>query len=69
MLDNLVSGAPNGQRNDYLTRLCGQMVHAGAESKTVWTLLNYANQFNDPPLDEKEVGKIVVSIFKEELGK
>jgi hypothetical protein len=69
VLDNIVAGAPEGQRNDFLTRLCGQMVHAGAESGTVWTLLNYANQFNTPPLDEKEVGSIVASVLREELKK
>lgn len=69
VLDNIVKGAPEGQRNDYLTRLCGQMIHAGAESETVWTLLNYANQFNAPPLNDAEVGKIVASVLKEELRK
>lgn len=69
VLDNIVTGAPEGCRNDYLTRLCGQMIHAGAENETVWTLLNYANQFNTPPLDDTEVGRIVVSVLKEELRK
>lgn len=69
VLDNIVIGAPEGCRNDYLTRLCGQMIHAGAENETVWTLLNYANQFNTPPLDDTEVGRIVVSVLKEELRK
>lgn len=69
VLDNIVQGAPEGKRNDYLTRLCGQLIHAGAENNTVWTLLNYANQFNSPPLEEREVGKIVASILKEELRK
>ena len=69
VLDNIVKGAPEGQRNDYLTRLCGQMIYAGAESDTVWTLINYANQFNTPPLEDQEVGKIVASVLKEELRK
>lgn len=69
VLDNIVMGAPEGQRNDYLTRLCGQMIYAGAESDTVWTLINYANQFNMPPLEDREVGKIVASVLKEELRK
>lgn len=67
VLDNIVNGAPEGRRNDYLTHLCGQMIHAGAENNTVWTLLNYANQFNTPPLGEEEVGRIVASVLKEEL--
>lgn len=69
VLDNIIKGAPEGQRNDYLTRLCGQMIYAGAESDTVWTLINYANQFNTPPLEDREVGKIVASVLKEELRK
>lgn len=69
VLDNIVTGAPEGCRNDYLTRLCGQMIYAGAESETVWILINYANQFNQPPLDDEEVGKIVASVLKEELRK
>lgn len=69
VLDNIVTGAPEGYRNDYLTRLCGQMIYAGAESETVWILINYANQFNQPPLDDEEVGKIVASVLKEELRK
>lgn len=69
VLDNIVTGAPEGCRNDYLTRLCGQMIHAGAENETVWTLLNYANQFNTPPLNDTEVGRIVASVLKEELRK
>ncbi|MQB89677.1 DNA primase [Lactobacillus reuteri] len=69
VLDNIVKGAPEGQRNDYLTRLCGQMIYAGADSETVWTLINYANQFNTPPLEDREVGKIVASVLKEELRK
>lgn len=69
VLDNLVQGAPEGQRNDYMTRLCGQLIHAGAENETVWTLINYANQFNTPPLEDREVGKIVASVLKEELSK
>lgn len=43
VLDNIVTGAPEGCRNDYLTRLCGQMIYAGVESETVWILINYAN--------------------------
>lgn len=69
VLDSIVTGAPEGCRNDYLTRLCGQMIYAGAESETVWILINYANQFNQPPLDDEEVGKIIASVLKEELRK
>lgn len=69
VLDNLVQGAPEGQRNDYMTRICGQMIHAGADDNTVWLLLQYANSFNSPPLENKELEKILSSIIREEIGK
>lgn len=69
VLDNLVQGAPEGQRNDYMTRLCGQMIHAGADDNTIWLLLQYANSFNSPPLENKELEKILSSIIREEIGK
>lgn len=64
VLDNLIAGAPQGQRNDYLTRVCGQLVRTGANAETVLHLLLYANQFNNPPLNNNEVKNIVVSILK-----
>lgn len=67
VLDTITSGAPQGQRNDHLTRLCGQMLYAGAESETVWELLNFANNFNEPPLPSNEVSHIMESILKREL--
>lgn len=69
VLDNIVSGAPQGQRNDFMTRICGQMIHAGADDNTVWLLLQYANSFNSPPLENKELEKILSSIIREEIGK
>ena len=69
VLDNIVSGAPQGQRNDFMTRICGQMIHAGADDNTVWLLLQYANSFNSPPLETKELEKILSSIIREEIGK
>lgn len=64
VLDNLVKGAPQGQRNDYLTRLCGQLVHAQASTDAIWQLMNYANQFNTPPLESRELETIITSIIK-----
>lgn len=68
VLDNLVTGAPQGQRNDFMARLSGQLIHAGADNSTVWELLNFANQHNNPPLKQKEVESILTSIVKEELS-
>lgn len=69
VLDNIVTGAPEGQRNDYMTRLCGQMVHAGADDNTVWQLMQFANTYNTPPLGTNELEKILTSIIREELNK
>lgn len=69
VLDNLVQGAPEGRRNDYMARLCGQMVHAGADDNTVWELMQFANSYNSPPLATQELEKIMSSIIKEELSK
>lgn len=69
VLDNLVKGAPEGQRNDFMTRLCGQMIHAGADDNTVWQLMQFANTYNAPPLDDAELEKILASIIREELNK
>lgn len=69
VLDNIVTGAPEGQRNDFMTHLCGQMIHAGADDNTIWLLLQYANSFNSPPLENKELEKILSSIIREEIGK
>lgn len=68
ILDNLVTGAPQGQRNDYLTRLCGQMIRTGAEDEHIYELLNFANQYNTPPLANKEVETIMTSVLREELN-
>lgn len=69
VLDNLVKGAPEGQRNDFMTRLCGQMIYAGANDNTVWQLMQFANTYNAPPLDDAELEKILASIIREELNK
>ena len=69
VLDNIVTGAPEGQRNDFMTRLCGQMVHAGADDNTVWQLMQFANTYNTPPLGTNELEKILTSIIREELNK
>ncbi|MBB1068752.1 bifunctional DNA primase/polymerase [Limosilactobacillus sp. RRLNB_1_1] len=69
LLDRLVEGAPEGQRNDFLTRLCGQLIYTKADDKTVWELLNFANNHNQPPLEQQEVRKIMTSILKRELSK
>ena len=69
LLDKLVEGAPEGQRNDFLTRLCGQLLYTKADDRTVWELLNFANNHNQPPLGQQEVRKIMTSILKRELSK
>src|SRR5699024_5603028 len=43
LLDELVHGTGKGERNNYLTQLTGKMFRVGADSKTVYNLLSFAN--------------------------
>lgn len=69
LLDNLVAGAPEGQRNDYLTRLCGQMLRTGADPQTVLELMIVANDYCSPPLPTNELYTIFNSILEREVSR
>lgn len=64
LLDELVSGIGEGQRNDFLTSVAGKMVSAGADSETIYNLLLFANSNCLPPLPDKEVNTIFKSSLK-----
>ena len=53
-------------RNAYLTNLIGRLLITGAEPETCYRLLYFANSnFNDP-LEDKEVDKIFLSIYRKD---
>lgn len=68
VLDNLVNETQVGQRNDHLTRLCGQMFYAGADPSTIHELLMVANDHCEPPLSMNEVNSIFNSILEREVN-
>ncbi len=69
LLDDLVHGAPKGDRNNYLTQLTGKMFHVGADSDSVYNLLAFANSNCEPPLPDNEINSIFGSILKKNGGR
>lgn len=68
LLDTLVHGTTQGDRNNFLTSLTGKMFRVGADSDTVYNLLVYANGNCEPSLPDKEVNNIFASILKKNGG-
>ena len=68
LLDELVHGTGKGERNNYLTQLTGKMFRVGADSKTVYNLLSFANSNCEPPLPDNEINSIFGSILKKNGG-
>ncbi|WP_345753439.1 bifunctional DNA primase/polymerase [Lactiplantibacillus pentosus] len=64
MLDDLISGTTEGNRNSYLTSLLGKLLKTGCQSATAYELLQVANERLQPPLPDKEVNQIFKSIIK-----
>lgn len=70
LLDSMIETTPKSFRNEHLLRLGGSMVHVGANSDTVFTLISFINKnFCEPPLGQKEVNTILISILQRELRK
>ena len=67
LLDEIVTGTTQGNRNAWLTKLAGRMFGVGASPKTVYNMLSVINDsFVDPALPSKEVNVIFQSILKRE---
>ena len=67
MLDEMVTGATQGNRNAWLTKIAGRMFGVGSDPKTVYNMLSVINDsFVDPSLPSKEVNVIFQSILKRE---
>lgn len=67
LLDEMVTGTTQGNRNAWLTKIAGRMFGVGASPKTVYNLLSVINNsFVDPALPSKEVNVIFQSILKRE---
>ncbi|MBO9165556.1 bifunctional DNA primase/polymerase [Lactiplantibacillus plantarum] len=67
LLDEMVTGTTQGNRNAWLTKIAGRMFGVGASPKTVYNMLSVINDsFVDPALPSKEVNVIFQSILKRE---
>jgi len=67
-LDKIVSGATQGQRNDFITSIAGSMLAVGTSASNVYELLSVINQnFVNPPLPQKELDTIYSSVVSREL--
>ncbi|BEI48629.1 bifunctional DNA primase/polymerase [Lactiplantibacillus plantarum] len=67
LLDEMVAGTTQGNRNAWLTKIAGRMFGVGADPKTVYNMLSVINDsFVDPALPSKEVNVIFQSILKRE---
>lgn len=67
LLDEMVTGTTQGNRNAWLTKIAGRMFGVGADPKTVYNMLSVINDsFVDPALPSKEVNVIFQSILKRE---
>lgn len=64
LLDELVTGTEQGQRNIYLTSVLGKLLRTGCDSDTAHILLVFANEHLTPPLPSREINTIFKSILK-----
>jgi len=65
LLDELVTGATEGKRNNWFASITGKMLYTGAELKTIYILLHLINQnFSDPSLPDEEIDSIFKSIVE-----
>ncbi|QAS00197.1 DNA replication protein [Lactiplantibacillus plantarum] len=67
LLDEMVTGTTQGNRNAWLTKIAGRMFGVGVAPRTVYNMLSVINDsFVDPALPSKEVNVIFQSILKRE---
>ncbi|MCF1426057.1 bifunctional DNA primase/polymerase [Lactiplantibacillus plantarum] len=68
LLDEMVTGTTQGNRNAWFAKMIGRLFATGAEPETVYELACSINeQFIDQPLETKEVTTIYNSILKREM--
>jgi len=67
-ITELLSGVPQGGRNDAAARLCGYFFKKGIASDVIESLLVAWNQKNDPPMPISELRTTMASIQKSHAG-
>jgi hypothetical protein len=61
--------AETGNRNVYLTSVCGRLLRTGSDPSVVYEALETANSHLPTPLPDKEVNQIFKSILRKELSR
>lgn len=70
LLEKIVSGSDEGERNNWLTSVTGSLFNTGMDTKKLLLLLHTINQnFISPPLPRKEVESVFTSILRKESAK
>lgn len=64
LLDEIIDGADQGHRNDFLIHLAGKLFRTGASSKTIYNMLLIAAENCSPALPEKEVNTVFESMLR-----
>jgi len=68
LIDSIVKGADQGQRNDFITKIAGSLIAVGTNPQSAYELLLVINQnFVNPPLPTNEIDNIYNSIVTREL--
>ncbi|MGO1356300.1 primase alpha helix C-terminal domain-containing protein [Alkalibacterium gilvum] len=69
-LEEIVAGAGEGERNQFITSKLGKLFSLGMEAEKVYELIHAINQyFLSPPLDDSEINKTFESILKADTKK
>jgi len=62
-------GVQKGTRDTTATRICGILKSKGMESELVYEILTGWNIQNKPPLEDKDLQKIISSVYRYDNGK
>lgn len=68
LLDELVQGAPQGERHNWLVHIISKLFWTGADAETVYNLACFCNSMCDVPLPDKEVDETFTSLLKREVN-
>lgn len=70
LLDRIVTGASEGERDNWLTSVCGSLFNLNMGTKNILILMHTINQnYINPPLQSREVEKVFKSILRKENAK
>lgn len=67
LLGDIIAGADEGGRNNWITQMIGKLFATGLEHEEVWVWSQYVNQIGcNPPLDGTELKRTYDSVKKRE---